>query len=128
MNRNPFLLIYEQEWHVSLVPPKRLLLHGNRRLKYATGYGSLELFMGRGPSAILSGYEGLRHRSGISFSPDDFPVKTYFPHQRTLFEYKQRKSAGFEKRVWPYRGTSLIRNCPPLGPYSRTMPRALWWS
>ena len=27
-----------------------------------------------------------------------------------------------------YRGTSLIRNRPPLGPYSRTMPRALWWS
>ena len=25
----------------------------------------------------------------------------------------------------PYRGTSLIRNRPPLGPYSRTMPRAL---
>ena len=24
-----------------------------------------------------------------------------------------------------YRGTSLIRNCPPLGPYSRPMPRAL---
>ena len=27
-----------------------------------------------------------------------------------------------------YRGTSLIRNITPLGPYSRTMPRALWWS
>ena len=27
-----------------------------------------------------------------------------------------------------YRGTSLIRNSPPLGPYSRYMPRALWWS
>ena len=27
-----------------------------------------------------------------------------------------------------YRGTSLIRNHAPLGPYSRTMPRALWWS
>jgi len=26
-----------------------------------------------------------------------------------------------------YRGTSLIRNSAPLGPYSRTMPRALWW-
>ena len=25
------------------------------------------------------------------------------------------------------RGTSLIRNNNPLGPYSRTMPRALWW-
>ena len=27
-----------------------------------------------------------------------------------------------------YRGTSLIRNCPPLGPYSRPIPRALRWS
>ena len=27
-----------------------------------------------------------------------------------------------------YRGTSLIRNCNPLGPYRRTMPMALWWS
>ena len=25
-----------------------------------------------------------------------------------------------------YRGTLLIRNIAPLGPYSRTMPRALW--
>jgi len=24
--------------------------------------------------------------------------------------------------------TSLIRNSNPLGPYSRTMPRVLWWS
>ena len=27
-----------------------------------------------------------------------------------------------------YRGTSLMRKRTPLGPYSRTMPRALWWS
>jgi len=27
-----------------------------------------------------------------------------------------------------YRGTSLIRNNPSLGPYRRLMPRALWWS
>jgi len=27
-----------------------------------------------------------------------------------------------------YRGTSLIRNSAPLGPYSRTIPRVLWWS
>jgi hypothetical protein len=27
-----------------------------------------------------------------------------------------------------YRGTSLIRNTPLLGPYSRTLPRVLWWS
>ena len=30
--------------------------------------------------------------------------------------------------TYGYRGTSLIRNCAPLGPYSRNMPRALWWS
>ena len=27
-----------------------------------------------------------------------------------------------------YRGTSLIRNRAPLGPYSRTIPRVIWWS
>ena len=27
-----------------------------------------------------------------------------------------------------YRGTSLIKNNLSLGPYSRLMPRALWWS
>jgi len=26
----------------------------------------------------------------------------------------------------PYKGTSLIRNRAPLGPYSRSMPRLLW--
>ena len=31
-----------------------------------------------------------------------------------------------QRRV--YRGTSLIRKHPFLGPYSRAMPRALWWS
>jgi hypothetical protein len=27
-----------------------------------------------------------------------------------------------------YRGTSLIRPPPPVGPYTRTMSRAVWWS
>ena len=27
-----------------------------------------------------------------------------------------------------YRGTSLIRITPLIGPYSRTIPRVLWWS
>ena len=27
-----------------------------------------------------------------------------------------------------YRGTSLIRNTPPLGPYSRIITRVIWWS
>ena len=35
---------------------------------------------------------------------------------------------GGESDVSDYRGTSLIRNSAPLGPYSRTIPRVLWWS
>jgi len=39
---------------------------------------------------------------------------------------------GLEVIVWclgaGYRGTSLIRNNASLGPYSRTMHRAVWWS
>ena len=27
-----------------------------------------------------------------------------------------------------HRGTSLIKNSAPLGPYSRTLSRSLWWS
>ena len=27
-----------------------------------------------------------------------------------------------------YRGTSLTRNSPPIGPYSSPMSRDLWWS
>ena len=27
-----------------------------------------------------------------------------------------------------YRGISLIRNRHPIEPYSRTMPKVLWWS
>ena len=30
-------------------------------------------------------------------------------------------------RISTYRGTSLIRNNPLLGSYSRTMSRGIWW-
>jgi len=32
------------------------------------------------------------------------------------------------QEVGGYKGSSLRRNRANLGPYSRTMPRALWWS
>ena len=31
-------------------------------------------------------------------------------------------------QISAYRGTSLMRNTPLLGPFSRTIPRVLWWS
>jgi len=46
-----------------------------------------------------------------------------------LNEVEGEGCRGFEFGVpVAYRGTSLTRNSAPLGPYSRTMPRALWWS
>ena len=36
--------------------------------------------------------------------------------------------AGGAPHAVTYRGTSLIINTPLLGPYSRTIPRVLWWS
>ena len=36
-----------------------------------------------------------------------------------------RRASALRRR---YRGTSLVRNCAPLGSYSRPMPRALWLS
>jgi len=33
-----------------------------------------------------------------------------------------------QKNVGYYSGASLIRNTQPLGPYSRTKSRALWWT
>ena len=36
--------------------------------------------------------------------------------------------AFFMSDVSLYRVTSLIRKRLPLGPYSRALPRALWWS
>ena len=34
---------------------------------------------------------------------------------------------GYWYETGVYRGTSLIRNTPLLRPYSRTIPRVLWW-
>ena len=34
---------------------------------------------------------------------------------------------GLSASAVDYRGTPLIRNSAPLGPYSRTLHRALWW-
>ena len=41
---------------------------------------------------------------------------------------KSRVTRAMLALAWGYRGISLIRNSASLGPYSRTMPRALWGS
>ena len=57
--------------------------------------------------------------------PYDGLLPVYFePHSGI----RRGESASRVRRAVTYRGTSLIRNNALLGPYSRTMPRALWWS
>ena len=36
--------------------------------------------------------------------------------------------AAVDQALSTHRGTSLIKDCPPIGPYSRNMHRALWRS
>ena len=44
------------------------------------------------------------------------------------------KTGGSKETVWSrsegwlYRGTSIMRKRPPLGPYSRNLPRVIWQS
>jgi hypothetical protein len=40
----------------------------------------------------------------------------------------QRPRVLLANACWPTGVPSHMRNCPSLGPYSRPMPRALWWS
>ena len=39
-----------------------------------------------------------------------------------------KKNASAKTTAAPHRGTSLIRKRLSIGPYSRAMPRDLWWS
>jgi len=51
---------------------------------------------------------------------------TLTPREYTL-NPQQSRVREYSLNPEPYRGTSLIRNRPPLGPYSRTMSKGLWW-
>ena len=52
-----------------------------------------------------------------------------YPPERPMGGSQARVGQGIDFGEWRwYRGTSLIRNNPPVGLYSRTMSRVLWWS
>ena len=54
-------------------------------------------------------------------------VQGYLAHKKTPTPLGPPQEPG-HKPTERYRGTSLIRNAPLLGPFSRTTPRVLWWS
>ena len=69
-----------------------------------------------------------------------FPVPIFYRGSYTLLWIQDPVSSGgvggelrgfwqsFDLVTYHYRGTSLMRNTPLLGSYSRTIPRALWSS
>ena len=61
----------------------------------------------------------------IPLQSPDYEGNSSYPHAARFA--LDMPATGKANKLWPfYRGTSLIRNRAPLGPYSRTMPRALW--
>ena len=54
-------------------------------------------------------------------------TKTPIASQNAVF-VTTRNPAKRDRASHFYRGTSIIRDSAPLGAYSRTMPRTLWWS
>ena len=59
--------------------------------------------------------------------------KAWFPYPKLWETLNPKPRGGGSRRLGPRvlpqpRTTSLIRNSPPLGPYSKTMPRTLWWT
>ena len=49
-------------------------------------------------------------------------------HRFGMRSYSEQQSFPVAlRRPALHRGTSLIRNSAPLGPYSRSMHRVLWW-
>jgi hypothetical protein len=74
--------------------------------------------------------------AGISAEPTDDKHQdavaasaAFTASSSSLDKFRASSSSAAFRRLSskPYRGTSLTRNRAPLGPYSRHMPRALWW-
>ena len=97
--------------------------------------------LGRCPSRIFLWYPSQRGSRG---TPPRVVILSWYPSQRGPFEVccvgrhpdprpESESVLTFSSAVSktepgtpaPYRGTSLIGNNPPLGPYSRPMPRVL---
>ena len=76
------------------------------------------------PSKIPPWEKKLKHKElrAAGFGRGGCRVLTGRSYRRATRHHLERESFRVECR-----GTSLMRNSDPLGPYCRTMPRALWW-
>ena len=78
------------------------------------------------PLILARNSSSLRQNLGVSslISRKDLQYKLIV-HPHLNVRNDEPKSTRTEPYILHYRGTSLIRNSAPLGPYSRNMPRAL---
>ena len=72
--------------------------------------------------------EGHHRALGIVFTVGSY--RGAVSYERVTHVQVRFRVQGSRYRVYgrTYMGTSLMRNSPPLGPYSRAMPMALWCS
>ena len=71
--------------------------------------------------------------SGRGFRTRNLPRPPPRPDPRLLRPcpspiQERAPATAFVQEAPHYRGTSFMKHNPSLGPYSRLMPRALWWS
>jgi hypothetical protein len=70
-----------------------------------------------------------KKKAGVFRIPDSFERLTPIFHQvNGMLAWHQQRISYFCQRHIRYKGTSLIKNTPLLGPYSRTIPGVLLWS
>jgi hypothetical protein len=85
---------------------------------------SQEIALPLGPPRTI-GIDLLQSPMGRRFLMSEVALKS----ENDLSRHPRSETALVGVHTWRlYRGTSLMRNCAPVGPYRRPTPRALWWS
>ena len=110
-------------------PPRVIALLCNRQRHKSQRLSIVNKQPAEGPTESQLVFErGLS--AGFSITAQSHDCSTALPlHLGGLSaSFGCRQPPRQEHHLDPYRGTSLIRNSPLLGPYGRPMPRALWGS
>ena len=112
--------------------PERIGKHSGRRLS-----SSLRLDSTKPPTKRSAATEADSHKTPIQCISQCFNQTYHKTLIKCIFlageagislNVSASISGGASQDHLGYRVTSLTRNCSTLGPYSRPVPRALWWS
>ena len=104
----------------SAIPQGHMEVPSNAQLTRRSVCGPISVFVKQPSTPTLAG-----RGSSAAGTPERGPrIQGYLAHKKTPPPPRIVRGP----YAMAYRGTSLIRNCHPLGPCSRPVPRALRWS